>query len=139
MDDDKDDDLKILVAEDDGPHQKIFVRLMNSLGYRDITMTDDGLEFFLKAFAEDFDVGFVDLMMPYMDGLSAVKKLRTYGRNGLILIAMTGPVDPEMRSKVYDAGMNGYIEKPLDEEALKRIMDKVVLKKRAQRSKSAFV
>ena len=66
-----------------------------------------------------FDVVFMDLQMPEMDGITATKLLRGDPRLGQIpMIAMTAHALVEERQRCIDAGMNDHVSKPIDPDAL---------------------
>ncbi len=76
-----------------------------------------------------YDIAFVDLKMPIMDGLAAVIKFKeldsTINKN-IKIIAVTANVSESMRKDCYSAGMNGYITKPLNYIELKSTIEKII-------------
>mgnify|MGYP000102940374 CR=1 FL=1 len=70
---------------------------------------------------QDFDLVLMDLQMPVMDGYEATRKIREQLiAEKLPIIAMTADVMKEVEGACYEAGMNGYIAKPIEIDALKR-------------------
>ena len=92
-------------------------------------MTSDGLEFFMELQRSNYDIAFVDLKMPVMDGLTAVKKFKEKSNKNIILIAVTASMSENTRDDCYKAGMNGYITKPIDLAELKTTLNAVIRKK----------
>lgn len=122
--------LKILVAEDNIENQKVITKMINKLGYNNITMTSDGVEFFMEIQARQYDIAFVDLKMPLMDGLTAVKKFKEkQPNNQVILVAVTASMSETIRTECYKAGMNGYITKPINRDELSVTLNTVVKQK----------
>jgi CheY-like chemotaxis protein len=93
-------------------------------------MTSDGVEFFMEIQARQYDIAFVDLKMPLMDGLTAVKKFKEkHPNNQVILVAVTASMSETIRTECYKAGMNGYITKPINRDELSVTLNTVVRQK----------
>lgn len=114
-------DSKILLVEDNPVNQQIAVELLRASGAA-VTVAENGrqavdlLENNPQAF---FDVVFMDLQMPEMDGFTATRLLRADPRfNALPIIAMTAHATVEERERCLEAGMNEHIAKPIDVNAL---------------------
>ena len=74
-----------------------------------------------------YDLIFMDIQMPVMDGCTAAKQIRALPREDtktLPIIAMTANAFADDRQKTKDAGMNGHLAKPLDLEQLRRVLEK---------------
>ena len=123
--------IKILVAEDDVTNQKVLELVLRKLGYSDITMTNDGLELYMELLKNDYDIAFIDLKMPIMDGITAVKKFRSVSRKKIVLVALTASMTGDVREACYAVGMNGYITKPINSDELDSMLKMVVHKKLA--------
>jgi signal transduction histidine kinase/CheY-like chemotaxis protein len=121
--------INILVAEDNLENQKVISKLLNSLGYYNITITSDGLEFFMEAQKNPYDIAFVDLKMQVMDGLTAVKKFKEKSSQNIIIVAVTATMSESIRKDCYNAGMDGYITKPIDYNELKSALNATIRKK----------
>jgi signal transduction histidine kinase/CheY-like chemotaxis protein len=122
--------IQILIAEDNIENQKVITKLLNKLGYYHIETTSDGLEFYMKLQANKYDIAFVDLKMPVMDGLSAVRKFKEKSPNDeTILVAVTASMSETIRNDCYKAGMHGYITKPIDYTELGTALNAVIRKK----------
>ncbi len=113
---------RILLAEDNEINQEIAVALLEGLG-ADVTVANNGREALRILESAEFDVVLMDIQMPVMDGLSAARAVREYGRpevKNVPIIAMTAHAMQEDREKNMAAGMNDQINKPIDVEDLKR-------------------
>lgn len=74
-----------------------------------------------------YDLIFMDMQMPVMDGCTAAEQIRALPREdtkGLPIIAMTANAFADDRQKTRDAGMNGHLAKPLDLDQLRRVLEK---------------
>jgi two-component system, sensor histidine kinase and response regulator len=107
--------LRILVAEDNPVNQKLARALLEKSGHR-VEICGDGAEALRAIEREPFDVAFMDVQMPTMDGLEAVGELRRreaeYGRH-VPVIAMTAHAVRGDRERCLEQGMDGYVAKPL--------------------------
>lgn len=121
--------IRILVAEDNKQNQKVIVNLLNSMGWYDITITEDGLETFTKLTNEDFDIAFIDLKMPIMSGISAVVKFKEICSKDTVIIAVTASVTEDIKKRCFDAKMDGFIAKPIDSKDLEIIMNSIISSK----------
>jgi CheY-like chemotaxis protein len=70
----------------------------------------------------NYDLVFMDLQMPEMDGLTATKMIRQLNPNYPWIVAMTANSLPEDRQICLDAGMNDYISKPINIQELMRAL-----------------
>lgn len=116
--------LRILLAEDFIVNQKIATRIFKKMGY-DIDIAENGLEAVEKATKYTYDMIFMDVQMPEMDGLEATRVIRKRKpENGPIIIAMTANAMPEDRQKCIESGMNDYLSKPFKPKDLQGLLEK---------------
>ena len=116
--------LKILVAEDYEMNQKIIRRLFDKLGCS-ITMVENGMEAVEAVRAEGFDLVFMDIQMPVMDGLEATGKIRSLPLpKQPIIIALTANALEEDQRDCLQRGMNDYLTKPIKAKDLHRTVEK---------------
>jgi len=116
--------IRILLAEDYIVNQKIAVRMFNKLGY-EIDIVENGREAVERVQQSDYDLIFMDVQMPEMDGLEATRIIRKRLRhNSPMIIAMTANAMPEDREKCLEAGMDDYLSKPFKPRELQQILEK---------------
>jgi len=117
--------FKILLAEDNLVNQKVAVKIFEKLGYR-IDLAGNGLEVLEAIESISYDVIFMDVHMPEMDGLDASRQInKKYGQeNRPKIIAMTANAMQGDREECLAAGMDDYISKPVRLEALQEILEK---------------
>ncbi|HXJ92728.1 MAG TPA: response regulator [Terriglobia bacterium] len=114
--------VRVLLAEDNELNQQVATELLESAGAT-VTVANNGGEA-VKILMEGeepppFDIVFMDLQMPEMDGFTATKLLRADPRfQALPIIAMTAHALVEERQRCLDAGMNDHVSKPIDPDAL---------------------
>ncbi len=113
--------LKILLAEDNIVNQKIAVRMLEKRGWR-VTAVDNGRRVLECLEHEDgFDLILMDAQMPVMDGLEATRRIReAEKRSGghIPIVALTARAMSGDRRRCLDAGMDGYVSKPIDRQKL---------------------
>ena len=107
--------LSILVADDNEINRRLIQYALASLGYQ-ITLVENGLEAVNAVREGGFDVVLMDMQMPVMDGLVASRTIRddTSIERRPRIVAMTANVMPEDRVKCAEAGMDGFLTKPID-------------------------
>lgn len=117
---------QVLVVEDNPINQIVSQEMMESLGAV-VTLSANGVEC-LKALKEkSFDLIFMDIHMPVMDGMEATKAIRAMNQyKALPIIAFTANVMKEDVDHYYEIGMNGCIPKPFNELELISIVKKVM-------------
>jgi PAS domain S-box-containing protein len=107
--------LRVLVAEDNAANQKLVISLLEQRGHS-VVLAPNGREATRHAAAADFDVALMDVQMPEMDGLEATAAIRRQERatgRHLPILAMTAHAMAGDRERCLEAGMDGYIQKPL--------------------------
>ena len=118
---------RILVVEDYIPNQEVAKVHLNSVGY-DIDLASNGREAVEKCTADKYDLIFMDIQMPEMDGLTAAGNIRAGGTKctDSVIIALTANADDETRMQCISAGMNGVITKPLRRKEFIATADKAI-------------
>ncbi len=105
-----------LVAEDNVINQKLIRRTLEDLGL-EITIAGNGLEAFEKRKNGDYDVIFMDIQMPVLDGIEATQEIldfeEDYGQHHIPIIALTANALKGDRERFLAAGMDEYTTKPL--------------------------
>ena len=116
--------LHILAAEDNRVNQRLLARLLEKEGHK-VTLVEDG-EAAVAASAEtDFDLIFMDVQMPVMDGLDATRFIRNReegtGKH-VPVIALTAHAMKGDRERCLEAGMDAYVAKPVQKQELLHII-----------------
>lgn len=124
--------LSILLAEDNAVNQKLALLTLQKMGY-EMDVVDNGLEA-LEAVGENkYDLIFMDVQMPEMDGLEATQAItQKYGSKRPVIVAMTANAMEGDREKFLSDGMDEYISKPISIDAIQTILIKVGAKKLSQ-------
>ena len=126
--------LNLLLVEDNELNAEIAETLLSDEG-ANLTVAEDGLQA-VRMFQEKpegyFDAILMDIMMPVMGGLQATEKIRSMERadaKTVSILAMTAQANAESSSECRKAGMNDYIEKPIEAEKLWEIISKNLTEK----------
>ena len=118
--------LRILLAEDNAVNQKFAVRLLTGSGHQ-VTVAGNGREAVEKWTPQAFDVILMDVQMPEMDGLDATRAIRSRESGPRTpIIAMTANAMKGDREMCIDAGMDGYVPKPVRKELLYAEIERVL-------------
>ncbi|MBI4799471.1 MAG: PAS domain S-box protein, partial [Desulfarculus sp.] len=112
--------LRVLLAEDNLVNQHLARRLLESWGLG-VELAANGVEALDRLERGAFDLALMDVQMPVMDGLSATRLVRQRERQGgghLPIIALTAHAMASDRQRCLEAGMDGYVPKPIDPQVL---------------------
>jgi CheY-like chemotaxis protein len=114
----------VLVAEDNLVNQALIRRLLQNAGHRPFIVPDgqQALDAMLRG---RFDLVLMDVQMPHMDGLEATRRIRARERDGTArtpIIALTAHAFGGDRELCLEAGMDGYLSKPINASVLQRVM-----------------
>ena len=115
--------LKILVADDDPLGRKLMHLILTKEGHH-VAVAANGLEALEAVKHNQFDIVFMDLHMPDMDGMEASRQIRAWenGNSHTFIVALTASYLPEIGQALFDAGMDNYISKPLDVAQVQRLL-----------------
>jgi signal transduction histidine kinase/ActR/RegA family two-component response regulator len=114
--------LQILLAEDD-PVSRLIARRLLERGGHQVTLAHDGAEAVERCRERTYDVVFLDLQMPGMDGLDAATRIRGLeGGRRLPIVALSAYASEEDRGRCLAAGMDDYVVKPVDSAALGAVL-----------------
>ncbi|MBV9175083.1 MAG: response regulator, partial [Chloroflexi bacterium] len=115
--------LRILVAEDNAANQKLFVRMLTQLAYRP-DVAGNGTEVLEALARQHYDVIFMDVQMPELDGLEATRRIRAEwpASEQPRVVAMTANALQGDREMCLAAGMDDYISKPVRVDELMRAL-----------------
>ncbi|HXS69178.1 MAG TPA: response regulator [Candidatus Polarisedimenticolia bacterium] len=124
--------LRVLLCDDNVINQKVAVRLLQQMGYQP-DIANNGLEALAALEKSTYDMIFMDVQMPEMDGLEATRVIRERQREkgrfrnykgNIIIIAMTASAMPGDRDKCIAAGMDDYLAKPVRPEDMRMIVER---------------
>lgn len=122
---------RILLVEDNELNQEIAQTILEDAGFM-VETANDGVEAVKKmeqAVPGQYDLILMDIQMPVMNGYEAAKQIRSLKNRetaSVPIVAMTANAFEEDREKSYEAGMNGYLAKPVSAEALINTIDKIM-------------
>lgn len=119
-----DNSLKILLAEDNKVNQKVALLTLKKLNYQ-ADIANNGLEVISAVQSQNYDVIFMDVQMPKMDGLQTTQWIRQNLSIQPYIIAMTANAMEGDRQICLDAGMNDYISKPIKVESIKQALETI--------------
>jgi len=117
------EELSILLAEDNLINQKVAQSIFKNIGY-EIDIVKNGAEAVEQVEKREYDVLFMDLLMPEMDGFQATEIIRNAGHK-LPIVAMSADEADESRKAAFEAGMNDYLVKPTRVESIKHLLIKL--------------
>jgi PAS domain S-box-containing protein len=118
--------LRILVAEDSPVNQKLALAMLGKMGHQ-VTIAGTGREAVAAWNKDRFDLIFMDVQMPEMDGLEATGKIREQERasgSRIPIIAMTAHAMSSDRDRCLNAGMDDHISKPVNSKTLLQVIEK---------------
>ena len=117
--------FRILLAEDNPINQRIVLKILEKLGYPADAVAN-GKEAIQALEARPYDLVFMDVEMPEMDGLTATRRIRAGQTQApdpnLPIIAMTGHTEASDRDRCLDAGMNDHLGKPVQPQMMAEIV-----------------
>jgi len=115
-------DINILIVEDNIMNQKVIGTMLGNLGYK-YDIADNGYAGYLQAKIKKYDLIFMDLIMPEMDGFESAQKILAYDKT-VIIVAFTADNMPESKRKAELSGIKDFISKPVRMEELKKLFAK---------------
>lgn len=121
------DDIHILVVEDNVLNQKIVERTLTKNDAA-VTTAANGLEAIELLKTQKFDAVLMDIQMPVMDGLEALRHIREVMKSDIPVVAMTASIASDEASKCLAAGANEYLPKPINTSTLHVLMLDVIRK-----------
>jgi len=118
--------LRVMVAEDNSVIRKAALNILKRLGYQADSAVN-GVEVLDRLAHNTYDVVFMDLQMPELDGLETTRRIRREwpADRRPKIVAMTAAAFPEDRASCLEAGMEDYISKPVDVAELAEVLRRV--------------
>ncbi len=124
QDSDQEISLDILVAEDNKVNQKLIEKMLTKLGHN-VEIANDGFAVIDKMNSDHhYDLIFMDMQMPNMNGLEATQVIRLQGNQRIPIIALTANAFESDREECFSAGMNDFVAKPIKANEIKRVIHK---------------
>ena len=120
------DQIKILVVEDNLVNSRILVKFIEKLGYNNITTARNGQQCLDLFLTNDYDIIFMDIKMPIMDGDVALQKILQYEKDNTnkknpFIVSISAYSNKEDKDKYLQIGFNDYIIKPINMSNLESI------------------
>ena len=121
--------LNILLAEDNETNIILESTVLKKLGHS-VTVARNGLDALNLINIYKFDIVFMDIEMPVMDGIEATKRIRRgecgIENKNICILAMTAHAAADFKKDVIEAGMNDFITKPIDITQIQERIDKII-------------
>jgi len=112
---------RILIVEDGADNRETLQELLESLGH-EVHVAVDGVEGVARALALRPDIALVDIGLPLIDGFEVCRRVRAAVGSAMFLVALTGYGQPEDRARASAAGFDAHLTKPMDLDALERML-----------------
>ncbi len=130
-------DAKVLVTEDNIINQKLITRILEEHGIH-VDIANNGLESFEKRRNNNYDLIFMDIQMPVMDGIEATHEILDYEEDEEVphipIVALTANALKGDRERFMSEGMDEYITKPIETSELLYILNKFLADKAIEAS-----
>lgn len=136
--------MRVLLVEDHTLNQRIATEMLQYLGAC-VEVAENGCEAVARVSEKPpfyYDLVFMDVRMPVMDGCEAARRIRSSGKpkiEELPIVAMTADAFPEDVKRTRLAGMNGHLTKPIEMEQLRRVLTRCRAWKRSNHPEGVFV
>ena len=121
MDKDK-SEIKMLVCDDSILARKSMTAMLNSFGYEHISEVSNGEDAVNKYKEIRPDIVFLDIVMPVKDGITATREIIEFDSDARIIVISSVGTQTHLR-EVIKAGARDFIQKPVDQELLKQVLD----------------
>jgi PAS domain S-box-containing protein len=126
--------LRVLLAEDNAVNRKVVTRLLEKRGHQ-VLVTTNGKEAIAALEKDTFDLILMDVQMPEMDGFEATRRIRLSEEGTAFhqrIIALTAHAMSGDRARCLEAGMDGYLTKPLGALALDQVLESCLKREEVQ-------
>jgi CheY-like chemotaxis protein len=113
---------KVLLVEDNEINQELVVELLKDTGMS-IDIANNGLEALERVKLQAYDLVFMDIQMPFLDGFEVTRRIRKdIGKKELPIIAMTANASNEDRENCIQSGMDDFVSKPIAPASLFKVL-----------------
>ncbi|MCC5980505.1 MAG: response regulator, partial [Oceanicaulis sp.] len=128
--------LRVLLAEDNATNRETLIMFLQELGIGEPVCVADGRKAVDAALSGDFDVVIMDVSMPVLSGLDAMREIRAARkkRARVPILALTAHASSQDREQCLKAGANEYLAKPVDLEALRGALSRLTQKTAGRRT-----
>ena len=115
--------LNILVTDDDELGRRLMRVILTHEGHR-VEVAANGLEALEAVKNNKFDIVFMDLNMPVMDGMEASRQIRALENEGshTFIVALTASYLPEIGQALFDSGIDNYVSKPFEVGQIQKLL-----------------
>ncbi|MBN2341222.1 MAG: response regulator [Deltaproteobacteria bacterium] len=119
--------IRILLVEDNPVNQQVATQILSTLG-QECEVAENGIDALNMLKASPYDLVFMDVQMPVMDGLEATEVIRRFPKSSpnvdIPIVAMTANAMARDREVCLEAGMNDYIAKPITAQAVAEVLQR---------------
>ncbi len=118
------DNYRVLIAEDNAINQKLLAKMLEKVGVK-ADIAENGKEAVAAQLKLKYDLIFMDISMPIMDGFQAIKNIRNYEKNSgthVPVIAITANPSKEYEEECIAKGMDSFISKPFNPEQIVKVL-----------------
>jgi CheY-like chemotaxis protein len=132
--------LRVLVVDDDLLNRSLMKTLLSFDGHQ-VDLASDGLEAFDAVKFQRFDVVFMDLQMPLMDGIEASRRIREWENGGqhTFIVALTASYLPEEGHRLFEVGIDNYISKPFELKHIEQLLKYIAVPRTTSPSNAGTV
>ncbi len=113
----KNEEIRILVAEDERVNQKLITTILKKMGYQ-VDLAENGRVAFEMVLEKEYHMILMDMKMPVLDGVEATALIRSQGFTEIPIMALTANAMTKDRQYCFDAGMNDFLTKPINTSTL---------------------
>ena len=114
---------RVLIVDDSKINLKVAIQLMKEYKFA-VVASESGFDAIEQVKKQDFDLIFMDIMMPKKNGVETLNDLKSLKNFRTPVIALTADAIEGTEEKYLQAGFNGYLSKPIDREMLNKTINK---------------
>jgi CheY-like chemotaxis protein len=114
--------MKVLVVDDKHVNRKMMMMILNALGH-EVDVAEDGHAACAMAEASTYEIIFMDLHMPVMNGIEAMERIKALPKPTPRMVVVTADTTDESRLRALSVGADVVETKPVDVAKLKRLLD----------------